>query len=919
MFQTNDLSSIDPTLKVIQEIACGLMIAPLDHQLKSYIAWYRKPIIKTIKWAGNPDKVVRKEQNTVRISPRASFATWVEIFHDKAIPWSQMEIDVAHSLALSIIDVLNQNALKLSEQNYRFLTENSNDMIARFSTDGIYTFASPACENLFGRLAQNIVGQSVISLVNPEDQRKFQDILDVLSESRDSETVIFRPIHEDGKIIWIEYTLKLMTNSDSDLVEIIANGRDVTQRYTYQLAIEDLHRRNTMILEAAGDGLISFDDEGKVVYSNERAIIILGWGSKQLMGHVCCELFHSKSERGGMSIHNDCLLHEAIRRHESSSSSSSYFKHKDGNPILVEYICTPMTNEGQYTGAVLVFNQRNAHENDNDKIRTRDAIINESGEAVMITDARQRITSVNPAFSIITGYSTEEAIGQTPRLLRSGVHTPDFYTLMMNSLAEKHYWAGEIWNRRKNGEIYPQWGSITAIFDDRGNLRNYIGVFSDVSKSKQAEERLYYLANHDGLTELANRTKFVDYLNHLLESARYGVARHIAVAFIDLDHFKIINDRLGHAIGDSYLKAIALRIASVCRDQDLLSRWGGDEFVLVMDNIVDRKSVADVVSRIIDVVSRPLMIESHELNPTLSIGISIFPGDADNTTDLVKAADTAMYLVKESGRNGFEFFNESQAKENSKKFEIVSEFNRALRLNEFVLHYQPQVAPTSGAIVGLEALVRWQHPERGQLSPASFIPLVEELGLINHLGDWVIQAACQQMAEWKKQGVNYPKVSINVAPSQMTSGFVDYLQRVLIQNGVSAKLLDLELTESALASNDQIILIMKQLREMGVSISIDDFGTGYSSLGHLKNFPITCFKIDKSFVDGLPNNKEDVAIVKTILALGQNLHMDVVVEGVETIEQRDFLMTIGATIIQGYFYAKPLVVEEITQRLTLPN
>jgi diguanylate cyclase (GGDEF)-like protein/PAS domain S-box-containing protein len=743
--------------------------------------------------------------------------------------------------------------------------------------------------------------------------------LAALANSSDSETVIFRPQsgENSGTIIWLEYTLKLATNDESGLVEIIANGRDITQRHTYQLAIEDLHRRNSLILEAAGDGLVSFDTNGRIVYCNERATQILGWEPGELLGHYCCELFHVPSESEHASTQGDCIVNESILRQESISSSSSYLINKDGNQIQAEFVCTPMQVQGQYCGAVLVFNQRHEREHDNHQLRTQDAIINESSEAVMVTDINRRIISVNPAFIVITGYSADEAIGNTPRLLKSGVHTPDFYAAMMGSLAEKNYWAGEIWNRRKNGEIYPQWGSITAIFDENENLTSYIGVFSDVSKSKQAEERLYYLANHDSLTGLANRSKFVDHLSHLLERHRRTPSKMLAVAFIDIDQFKIINDKLGHAAGDLYLKAVSERIVSVCRTQDLVSRWGGDEFVLVMENIASRKTVIDIVTRILEVVNQPLVIQGHELEPTLSIGVSICPDNADNATDLVKAADTAMYRVKESGRNGFEFYSEGLAQANSDKFQIVSEFKRALRMNELILHYQPQVDAATGAFVGLEALVRWQHPERGLLGPISFIPLVEELGLINNLGEWVLKAACQQILEWKRQGVNCPRVAVNIAATQMNNALVDYVRQNLLQNGLSACVLEIELTESALTQDSQTISTMTQLREMGVSISIDDFGTGYSSLAHLTKFPITCIKIDKSFVDKLPGSKSDEAIVKTILALGNNLEVEVIVEGVETEEQRDFLISVGATRFQGYFYSKPLAVEEITQRLIM--
>jgi diguanylate cyclase (GGDEF)-like protein/PAS domain S-box-containing protein len=576
-----------------------------------------------------------------------------------------------------------------------------------------------------------------------------------------------------------------------------------------------------------------------------------------------------------------------------------------------------MKDHGKVSGAVLVFRECTEQNLAFDQKQTNDAIINEASEAVMVTGPDRRIVSVNRAFMNITGYVAEEVIGQTPRLLSSGVHTHNFYNAMYAALDEHGYWAGEIWNRRKNGEIYPQWGSITAIFGEQGDLRSYIAVFSDVSKAKQTEERLYHLANHDPLTGLANRSKFVDYLNHTLDLARRNLGHKVAVAFIDMDRFKIINDTLGHTIGDQFLKAIATRISSQCRNEDLLSRWGGDEFVLVMDRVEGPEDVVDAISRMMDIVRQPLLIDGHELEPTLSVGISFFPNDADNTTDLVKAADTAMYRVKENGRNGYAFFTEHQADESKKKFEIVSELNRALRLNEFVLNYQPQVKPDTGEIVGLEALIRWQHPERGFLSPVYFIPLAEELGMINQVGEWVIKAACLQMSVWKHAGVIFPRVAVNVSPSQLDAGLADYVQRTLALYGLTADCLEIELTEGALERGGEVAPVLKQLREMGITLSIDDFGTGYSSLGHLKNFPINCFKIDKSFVDGLPGSVQDAAIVKTILTLGENLNVEVVVEGVETMAQRDFLTSIGAKIIQGYCYDQPLSVEKITERLKI--
>ena len=915
VFQTDSLPALNPELKTELGALCGLMVAPLDSKNESYIAWFRSGITKTIKWAGSPEKLVKDEQGRLSISPRESFQTWVEIFRGKSNPWTQLEIDAAHALSLSVIEVLTQHALTESEENYRFIAENSNDMVARFGEDYLYTFVSLACVNLFGYASHQMVGKSVLDFVVPEDRESFMHAVQDLQNENSSDKVLFRPLHGKGKETWIEYTLKRIVNAKEDRIEIIANGRDVTQRHTYQLAIEDLHRRNTRILEAAGDGLISVDQKGMISYLNDRVGHLLGFTSDQLIGQACCSLFHQSECGHPLNGYPAACPLINSESHHSGGLAHGVFKHKQGQAVSVEYTCTPMSGDDQVNGAVIVFRVKN--EQEKDLSQTSRAIINEAAEAVLVTDEKRKIVSVNRAFTSITGYSAEEAIGQTPTLLRSGVHTQNFYESMYTALSEHHYWSGEIWNRRKNGEIFPQWGSITPIFDEQGKIKNYINVFTDISKAKQADERLYYLANHDPLTGLANRTKFVDFLNYTLDRARRARTEKVAVAFIDLDRFKIINDTLGHAIGDLYLKALAARISSACRSHDLLSRWGGDEFVLAMDHVLNQDSALEVVRRIMELVQQPLIIEGHELVPTLSVGISIFPDDADNTTDLVKAADTAMYRVKESGRNGYAFFTEHQADVTKQRFEIVSEINRALRLNEFVLHFQPQVKPDTGEIVGLESLIRWNHPVRGQLSPAAFIPLAEELGLINQIGKWVIQAACIQMALWKKEGVPFPRVAVNVAPAQFNDELVEFIQRTLAEHGLAASHLELELTEGALAQESQVGPIMRQLRELGISLSIDDFGTGYSSIGHLKNFPITCFKIDKSFIDHLPDNEQDAAIVKTILSLGENFKVEVVVEGVESKLQRDYLASVGAKIIQGYFYDKPLNVVDITRCLKL--
>jgi diguanylate cyclase (GGDEF)-like protein/PAS domain S-box-containing protein len=908
VFHTDNLDSIKDFAGKYQDIASGMLLAPLDEKLDSYIAWFRAGITRTVKWAGKPSKVITSEHGIPKISPRLSFETWVETFRDKSPAWSQIEIDAAHSLSLSIIEVLTHRALELSEENYRLLAEYSTDMIARFDMGGFYTFVSPSSEALFGVPPGKMIGRSIDHFILYEDRLMFQEERCSLEKSSDIKTIIFRTKKPSGEIAWLEYTIKYVEENGKS--EFIVNGRDITQRHNYQLAIEDLHRRNSMILEVSGDGIVTFDPDCKIIYSNAHASQALGYPLEKILGKTCLEVLKPQNHAGIFYSRKDCPLCGSIAAKESIQSSSDYFCRENGTAFPVEYTCTPIEQNGQ-TNIVLVFKEQPQRQQFDEQMLTNKAIINGASEAIIVTDIDGSITSVNPAFTEITGYLADEVIGKKPSITKSGVHTPNFYRGIWSTLLDKRNWTGEIWNRRKNGEIYPQWGSITPILAKDDNIKNYIGVFSDISKAKQAEEKLYYMANHDVLTGLANRLRFVEHVSDAISLAKRNPHKMLSIAFIDIDRFKIINDTLGHSVGDIYLKTIASRISEVCRDEDFLSRWGGDEFVLCMEGIVDHNQAAEIIKRIMDAVKSPLFVDEHELTPTLSVGISMFPQDGNNTTDLIKYADTAMYLTKERGRNGYVFYTEHLADEAKKKFEIVIELNSALRNNELLLHYQPQVGK-GGQIIGVEALVRWQHPQRGLLGPYSFIPLAEELGLIVQVGEWVLNEACRQMAEWLRTGADCGVVAVNIAPAQLKPELVDFVLSMLEKHCLSAKHLELEITEGALERGEKVLPVLHGLRNIGISISIDDFGTGYSSLGHLKHFPITCFKIDKSFIDELPHNPKDTAIVKALLALGDGLEVEVVAEGVERDEQCEFLRSIGASVIQGFYYSTPVKAEQIT-------
>jgi diguanylate cyclase (GGDEF)-like protein/PAS domain S-box-containing protein len=539
-----------------------------------------------------------------------------------------------------------------------------------------------------------------------------------------------------------------------------------------------------------------------------------------------------------------------------------------------------------------------------------------SYSGVMITDAQARIVEVNPAFTRITGYLPEEVHGRNPQILASGQHDHSFYREMWADITDNGHWEGEVWNRRKNGEMYPNWLSINQVRDKAGVLQYYVGTFSDISKRKQADAQIHQLAFYDPLTELPNRRLLIERLQQAFaQGARSG--QHGAVLFLDLDNFKTINDTKGHDAGDQLLTEVAKRLNVCVRDGDTVARLGGDEFVVVLDALSpvadEAAAQADMVAeKIRAALSQPYQLTSHIQHTTPSIGVVLFRGHQQGLDDVLKHADTAMYQAKTAGRNTIRFYDPLMQAAIEARAELEEELRHALERKQLCLYYQIQMDSLNRPL-GAEALLRWQHPQRGFIAPAKCIPLAEEAGLIVPIGLWVLQTACAQLKAWQGDELTRDlTLAVNVSAKQFRRpDFVTQVQRVLTETGARPALLKLELTESIVLKNvEDTIAKMRELKLLGVRFALDDFGTGYSSLQYLKLLPLDQIKIDRSFVRDIANDPNDAAIVQTIIAMGEMLGLDVIAEGVETGEQREFLDLRGCHAFQGYLFGRPVPLPE---------
>jgi diguanylate cyclase (GGDEF)-like protein/PAS domain S-box-containing protein len=681
--------------------------------------------------------------------------------------------------------------------------------------------------------------------------------------------------------------------------------RDITPLKEAQQQLQMSEEKFAKAFHSSPDGLlISRQSDGLLVEVNDGFSRITGY-------HSALSLDRTTLDLGiWVDLNERQQLLEQLNRDGFVKDFTSHIRRRDGQIRLCEISSRPLPIGGEDCMLTIARDITERHQMQ-EKLQLAATVFESTAEGVLITDTRQRINAVNRAFSEITGYSEGEAIGETPRLLASGLHDSAFYAAMWYQLTAEGHWQGEISNRRKNGEIYPSWLTISAVRNRDKFITHFVAVFADISSLKQAQARLDYQAHHDPLTGLPNRTLFESRLHaaltHCKEAKSLG-----AVLFLDLDRFKHINDSLGHPVGDLLLKGIAQRLKENLRDIDTVARLGGDEFIILLPGLQTAGDADVIATKLLNSFSAPFQAGEHEFFISTSIGTALFPTDGADVATLIKNADAAMYRSKAKGRNRVENYTRDLTAQASERIALEHELRRAIERNEFTLSYQPKVSLLTQRLVGAEALIRWTHPTFGEVPPERFIPLAEENGMILQIGEWVLETACQQLHQWNQRYDVFGSLSVNLAGAQLRQpNLVTRIEQLLTQYELQPGCLQLEITENFIMSQtEEALSVLHRLKKLGVQLAIDDFGTGYSSLSYLKRLPLDILKIDQSFVRGLPDDPHDAAIVRAIIALGRSMQLTVIAEGVETLEQQQFLADEGCEQIQGYIVSLPLRPEE---------
>jgi diguanylate cyclase (GGDEF)-like protein/PAS domain S-box-containing protein len=799
------------------------------------------------------------------------------------------------------------------EERFRTIVTQVPGAVFRARPGGSIDFVSDAIKEISGYPARMFINANTDSwsdIIAPEDRRmRRRQAKEAIQAGRPYE-VEYRIVDANGVERWVLESGQPVAQGDEAAFWIDGIISDISERKHNEMRIEALLAEQGAVLDNVVFG-IAQERDLRIVSTNRRFDELFGYAEGELVGESIASLFPDIEtyERG-------VAASEPVLAGGKDFSDEHLYRRADGSLFMCQVSGRALDPERPGAGSIWVYADVTERRQAEEKLRLAATVLEHIADGVMVIDVHGRIVATNPAYTQITGYTESEAVGTQSgltgaRLASSAGHDPAFYESLWRDLAETGFWRGEIWSTRKNGEVYLEWLTVSAVRDDLDAVTHYVCVFSDITKLKESQEKLDHLAHHDALTGLPNRLLFHDRLQHAMARAVRG-GEQLAVIFIDLDRFKNVNDTLGHHVGDELLKQVAASLSSCLRDGDTLARLGGDEFIVLLEDIDGEHGARLVAEKLMRLFEHPVLVSNYELFVTGSVGISLFPQDARDLNVLIRNADVAMYQAKARGRNGYAFYAPSMDGEGLERLRLEALLRRAIEKNEIWLAYQPQVEIDSGRLIGVEALVRWNSPELGQIGPDRFIPLAEDIGFINQLGSWVLEQACRQLKCWDLAGLYVPKIAVNLSARQFDrGGLAGAVERVLRETGLPPHRLQLEVTESVIMNTGDAMQYINDLHAIGVELAIDDFGTGYSSLAYLKQLPVQTLKIDRSFIKDISTDANDEAIAIAIIQLGKSMNLAVIAEGVETGEQAAFLLRHGCRRAQGYLYARPMPPEQL--------
>lgn len=801
------------------------------------------------------------------------------------------------------------NERQLHESHLRSILDNVHVGIQEHNLEGVITYSNNTHHKMLGYSLNELIGKRIWDLTDdPVDKAEMRDYLTYLiAEQPYPESIITLNNHTNGSHIWIKVDWDYRRGTEGELIGFTSCISDISDQKEFESRLVDSEVQWREAMDQSDHIVLMLNKLNELIKAN-RAF------------YRFCELDYSHSQKmpieeliAATNSTGKSILVRALNLELNDScivdinSDTTHLQR-----ATFEIRSNQMIDDfGIEIGRLITITDLTDIRVLNQRLSLLASVFENTAEGIMVTDARKNIIEVNEAFTKITGYTRKEVMNQKPTILSSGRHSRNFYVDMWRDVKTEGRWSGEIWNRHKSGRIFPELLTVNSICDDEGRVSNYIGIFSDISSMKRNQETIEHLSQYDPLTDLPNRLLLIERLEQALKHAK-RTEKSCALVMLDLDRFKHINESYGHGIGDRLICAVADNLRQVVRDDDTLARVGGDEFVLLFEDIEDIDRLGFMIERIQQALAKPIELPDQVVNMTASMGICLYPEDGSNASELMRNADAAMYHAKDQGKNTYQFYTEELTRKAFEMLLLENDLRQAIKRDELELYYQPQIDLSTGRLVGAEALIRWNHPVLGTVSPGRFIPIAEESGLIIDIGDWVLEQGCRQMRLWRDANINIDHIALNVAAMQLKrGGMVVRLNLLLAEYKLLPEWIELEVTEGfVMDKSERSLKELNAIRQLGVSLAIDDFGTGYSSLSYLKDLPMNKLKIDQSFIRGVPHDKEDSAITKTILALGDGLGIGVIAEGVETETQAAFLLQSNCHYAQGYLFAKPMPVDE---------